>query len=105
MTLFDAKSVLGPMAVLATLAVSLPAWAGLKAGGLEPPAVAGIEVQAREGLSLSEAVERARQAFPGRVLRAETQRKGDRREHVIRILNDEGRVRTLRYDADTGRRL
>ena len=99
------KSLLLAAAAFLALAISGAGTAeGLKAGGMQPPQSAA-ERAAREGMSLSEAVQRAKQAFPGRVLRAETTEKGGRREHVIRILNDEGRVRTLRYDANTGRRL
>jgi uncharacterized protein (TIGR02266 family) len=38
----------------------------------------------------------------GRVVRAETVNQGGRRVHEIRILGDDGRVRTVRVDAETG---
>lgn len=40
--------------------------------------------------------------YPGRVVRAETVQMGDRLVHEIRILGDDGRVRTVRIDAQTG---
>ena len=101
---FAATATAGVIAAL--LLAGTAAAEGLKAGGsLQVPSAARIEQPARDGMSLREAVERAKRSFPGRVLRAETQQKGNRREHVVRILNDEGRVRTLKYDADSGRRL
>lgn len=42
---------------------------------------------------------------PGRVLSAETQRFEGRSEHRLRVLTDDGRVRRLRIDAQTGQRL
>ncbi len=53
--------------------------------------------------SLDQAVEEARGRFPGRVLSAETQRQGGRESHSIRILTDDGRVKRLRIDAESGR--
>jgi uncharacterized membrane protein YkoI len=40
--------------------------------------------------------------YPGRVVRAQTMSRGDRIVHEIRILDDEGRVRTVQIDAKTG---
>ena len=95
------------LAVLVIVALSLPqvAVAGaLKAGGVDwdDPVVSEV---ARDSMSLNEAVSRAKRSFPGRVLRAETQNRGDRRIHVVRILNEQGKVRTLRFDAKTGKPL
>jgi len=36
------------------------------------------------------------------VIRAETMQNGDRVVHEVRILGDDGRVRTVRIDAQTG---
>jgi len=60
---------------------------------------------AKDEVSLSQAIERARKSFPGRLLHGETQSRGAQRVHVVVIMNDDGLVKTLRYDADTGRRL
>ena len=54
------------------------------------------------GISLSQAVALAQGRFPGKVVKAETRQRGGRAEHVVRIINDEGRVRTFRIDAQTG---
>jgi len=53
-------------------------------------------------VSLAQATVLATQRFPGRVVRAETASHGARREHRIRILGGDGRVRTVRIDAQTG---
>jgi uncharacterized membrane protein YkoI len=53
--------------------------------------------------SLEEAVSEARGRYPGRVLSAETDRRGDRESHRIRILTRDGRVKRLNMDAESGR--
>ncbi len=53
--------------------------------------------------SLEQAVSEARDRHPGRVLSAETQRRNGRESHNIRILTDDGRVRRLHMDAESGR--
>ncbi len=55
------------------------------------------------GISLSQATQIALQQNPGRVVRAETVDRGGRRVHRIRILGSDGRVSTVRIDADSGR--
>ncbi|HVY64872.1 MAG TPA: PepSY domain-containing protein [Gammaproteobacteria bacterium] len=56
----------------------------------------------RGGISLSQATAMALARNPGRVVRAETVHMGDRTVHEIRILGNDGRVRTVRIDAQTG---
>jgi len=46
------------------------------------------------GKSLSEAVEQVRRQTNGRVLSAETKIKGDREVHHIKVLTDDGKVKT-----------
>jgi uncharacterized membrane protein YkoI len=53
--------------------------------------------------SLEEAVSEARDRYNGRVLSAETERRGDRESHNIRILTRDGRVKRLQIDAENGR--
>jgi uncharacterized membrane protein YkoI len=55
-------------------------------------------------VSLDSAVDGARQSG-GRVLSAETVSEDGRRIHVIKILTDDGRVRSVAIDAATGQRL
>lgn len=56
----------------------------------------------QSGMSLNEAIARAQSRFPGKVVKAETQRRNGRMQHVVRIISDQGRVRTFRIDAQTG---
>jgi hypothetical protein len=77
------------------------------AGGLQaaqPSLQEGTRLLLAQGYSLDEAVSQARRRYPGKVLSAETIRQGDHPVHRIRIIDD-GRVRGLRYDGDTGRPL
>lgn len=57
------------------------------------------------GMSLEQATQAALRAFPGRVARAETRDRGGRRVHEIRILGEDGRVRSFRFDATSGREM
>jgi len=54
------------------------------------------------GPSLDELVSRYRRRDKGKVLSAETVDEDGRRVHRLRILRDDGRVRRLRFDGDTG---
>lgn len=53
--------------------------------------------------SLDEAVSEARDRYPGRVLSAETDRRGGRESYNIRILTNDGRVKRLQIDPESGR--
>jgi len=59
--------------------------------------------QGQERISLSEAIRLVEQRSGGKVLRAETRRGKDRTVHRIRVITDDGRVRTWEVDAESGR--
>lgn len=59
-------------------------------------------IPAQRGVSLAQATSMAQGRYQGRVVRAETVQMGDRLVHEIRILGDDGRVRTVRIDSQTG---
>lgn len=61
-----------------------------------------LPVQRGGGVSLAQATAMAQSRFQGRVVRAESVQMGDRVIHEIRILGEDGRVRTVRIDAQTG---
>jgi len=63
-----------------------------------------IRLLLARGYSLDDAVSKARRRYPGKVLSAETIEQGGRPVYRIRIM-DEGRVRGLRYDGNTGQPL
>jgi hypothetical protein len=48
------------------------------------------------GVSLSQAVEQVRRQYKGQIVSATTEVKGNREVHVIRVLTDDGKVKTVR---------
>jgi uncharacterized membrane protein YkoI len=57
---------------------------------------------AQRNVSLEQAKSIAQGRYPGQVVGTRTVQVGDRLVHEIRILGDDGRVRTVRVDAQTG---
>ncbi len=55
-----------------------------------------------DGLTLNEAVERVRKQYNGRIVSAETRVSGGREVHVIKVLTDDGKLKTVRVP---GRRI
>ena len=92
---------------LITCLLALAVQSGASAWTIEPQAAymdPGDSLHATQGgISLSQATQIALQRNPGRVVRAETIDRGGRRVHHIRILGGDGRVRTVRVDANSGR--
>ena len=58
----------------------------------KPPA---LEVMQSNGVSLSQAVEQVRRQYNGRILSAKTQVNGNREVHVIKVLTQDGKVKTV----------
>ena len=58
-----------------------------------PPALSAMQ---SNGVTLSQAVEQVRRQYNGRILSAETQVSGDRETHVIKVLTEDGTVKTVR---------
>ena len=54
------------------------------------------------GVSLDQAAQMAESRYNAKAVKAETVRDGDRRVHQIRLLNAQGKVWTVRVDAQTG---
>ena len=48
------------------------------------------------GVSLSQAVEQVRRQYKGRIVSATTEVKGNCEVHVIKVLTDDGKVKTVR---------
>jgi hypothetical protein len=48
------------------------------------------------GPSLGEAVEQVRRQYNGRIVSAETRMSGNREMHVIKVLTEDGKVKTVR---------
>jgi uncharacterized membrane protein YkoI len=89
--------------VLLQQAVLMPA--GYAQGLVEKQRHRGDEGERRDrqrGISLDQAVQMVQRRYKARAVKAETTFDGDRRIYVIRLLNDSGRVWTVRVDAETG---
>jgi uncharacterized membrane protein YkoI len=54
------------------------------------------------GVSLDQAVEMAQRRYRAKAVKAETVENGGRRVHQIRLLSAEGKVWTVKVDADSG---
>jgi hypothetical protein len=97
------ESLSGSQVMPVALAWDDPPSAAVAQGAWDDPPPAGT-VQRGGPVSLQEATRMALQRHPGRVAGAETVTRGDgRREHRIRILTEDNRVRNVRIDAQTGR--
>ena len=59
-------------------------------------------VVAASGMSLDQAVSMVEKRYKARVVRTEVRTEGDRKIYVLRLLNDAGRVWTVRVDASSG---
>lgn len=89
--------------LLLTLA-TLPTLSTAQAAGHAPREHAPKAiVLAQSEVSLDAAVAMVRQRYGGKVISAKTVGKPGNRVHVIKVLSDEGRVRTVRVDAQSGR--
>jgi uncharacterized membrane protein YkoI len=62
----------------------------------------GHIVLADSGMSLDQAVSMVERRFKARVVRTDVRQEGDRKIYVLRLLNDAGRVWTVRVDAASG---
>ena len=76
--------------------------AGTTPGGtaVEERAALGVP---HDGISLDEAVSRAERQYKARVVRTDVQDEDGRKVYVLKLLSDNGRVFTVRVDAQTGR--
>lgn len=92
---------------LAGLAAALAGSIVLLAAGplpAQPASSSELRVaQATEKVSLAQATRMVQERTGGQVLRAETKRDKGRAVHRIRVLTEDGRVRTVHVDAETGR--
>jgi hypothetical protein len=64
-------------------------------GMREPP-------RGRAGVSMDQAIAQVERRYKARVVRAEQAESNGRRIYVLRLLSEEGRVWTVRVDAETG---
>jgi len=84
------------LAVLPGVAASAPPWAR------EPRLETRAGEPRRGVISLDQAVQEAEHRFRARVVRAGIVEAGGRRLYVLKLLSEQGRVWTVRIDAETG---
>lgn len=90
-----------PLSTLLLISIALAASAkgfamqveSSEAQQITPPPTAEMQ---SNGLTLSQAVEQVRRQYNGRIVSAETERNGDRETHVIKVLTEDGKVKTVR---------
>lgn len=100
-------ALLAAAASMAQTAVARPSVAAMDRARHEVPGSADTRqtrgaAQSLAALTLDQAVALAERTFKARVVRADTQRDGERVVYVLRLLNSAGRVWTVRVDAQTG---
>ncbi len=84
------------------MALSLLCAAGVRveAGGAYAAPAAPL---AHSAITMNQAVRMVEQRFKARVVRAETRKDGGQTVYVLRLLDQSGRVFTVRVDAASGR--
>lgn len=85
----------------ACLLACIPDWRLAFAARAPAPAAQVLRL-AYGGISLDQAVKMAQARFGARVVRADTERDGDRVYYRLRLLSPDGRVFSVRVDAQTG---
>lgn len=85
--------------LIAALVLASPLYAaGQKAADQPSYRVTGLELAQRNCPTLSEAVAQVRRQYNGRIVSAETRRSGNREVHNIKVLTDDGKVKTIRIN-------
>jgi len=99
------RSTMLPAALL--LAAFAPLSQAYSVPGTRPSGVAAAEpavvADVRDGISLDEAVARAERQYRARVVRTDVQDEDGRKVYVLKLLSEDGRVFTVRVDAQSGR--
>jgi hypothetical protein len=83
---------------------------GAQAHAMPGPAYSGATVEParviaerRDGISLNQAVSRAEAQYNARVVRTDVVDEDGRKVYVLKLLSENGRVFTVRVDANSGR--
>jgi len=69
--------------------------------GITQGTVQGIKFAQGSGMTLNQAVEQVRRQYNGRIVSAETKRSGNREVHHIKVLLDDGKVKTVQIQGRT----
>jgi uncharacterized membrane protein YkoI len=62
----------------------------------------GEQPLAQAGVTMDQAIDGAQRRYKARVVRADVSEANGRRVYVLRLLSEEGRVWTIKVDAETG---
>ena len=84
------------------LALQVDQDVGPVTGAEQAPAISELEAFQGGGMTLSQAVEQVRRQYGGQIVSAETRVSGNRETHIIKVLTQDGKVKTVRVP---GRRL
>ncbi len=85
------------------LAGPAEAFATAAARDYQTPGIPIHRLAQNQSFTLDQAVDKVRARYGGKVIKASTRRQKDRPVHIIKILGDDGRVRTVRVDGINGR--
>ena len=83
-------------------AATPPATAAPPVSAASPAPANGGATRLASHVSMDQAIRIAEQRFKARVVRAESQQSGDRTVYILRMLNERGRVWTVRVDSTNG---
>ena len=85
-------------------AVAAAAGAALESAAVAPPESSGATplVMPRSAMSMDQAVRMVEERYHARVVRAQAEQDAGRTFYVLRLLNDAGKVWTVRVDATSG---
>lgn len=93
---------MGTLRVYVAVLLILAAVAGAALEARAPLDADGPALVASSEVSMDQAVKMAEQRFKARVVRADTQHEGIRTIYILKLLNEAGRVWTVRVDATNG---
>ncbi|HJS22489.1 MAG TPA: PepSY domain-containing protein [Steroidobacteraceae bacterium] len=97
-----ARRILAALVIAFAIASAQPAaWAKAPHADKREPARAGSRY-AQGAVSLDAVVRQMEQRFNARVVRAETREEKGRTVYVLRLLSEDGKVWTVKVDADSG---
>ena len=100
-TSHGARRILAALAIASWIVSAAPAWAKSPHADRGEPARTGSRY-AQGGVSLDAVVRQMEQRFNARVVRAETREEKGRTVYVLRLLSEDGKVWTVKVDADSG---
>jgi O-acetyl-ADP-ribose deacetylase (regulator of RNase III) len=79
-----------------SVAMQVDSVRGTASGGVNPPTGVDLAIHQGGGLTLDQAVQQVRSQYNGRIVSAETRVSGGRETHIIKVLLEDGTVKTVR---------